>query len=232
MWEFLGNIVVATWIPIGISMLALIYKMLALIYKMIRNYYSNKRLKQTAKLNKENYNWKKNFEIYKEENRQKNILTQNLLSEQNTRALIIPYFKVVLKNNRIKKEGNCLILEIGLMNIGRESATNIQLSPKFPDKGLQGYLDTEGYPKKQYYIYEYLSQYDAVAREEVTFKVRVELGNGEKTHDFVKFKIKYSDIIGNEYEQEFRFGFYMLDCIAYSMDNTSYKPILLKKYNG
>lgn len=225
MWEFLGNIVVATWIPIGISIISL-------IYTMISNHCSNKRLKQAAKLNKENYNWKKNFEIYKEENRQKDILIQNLLSEQNTRALIIPYFNVVLKNNRIKKEGNCLILEVGFINIGRESATNIQLSPKFPDKGSQGYLDTEGYPKKQYYIYEYLSQYYAAAREEVTFKVRVELENGEKTHDFVKFKIKYSDIIGNEYEQEFRFGFYMLDCIAYSMDNTSYKPILLKKYNG
>lgn len=222
MYEFLRNIDVATWIPIVISIISL-------IYTIISNYCSGKRLKQAEKINEENYNWKKNFDIYKEENRQKDILIQNLLSEQNTRASIIPYFNVVLKDNRIKKEENSLILEIGFMNIGKESATNIQLSPKFPDKGLQGYFDSEGYPKKQYYIYEYLSQYYAAAREEVTFKIKVDLKNGEKINDFLKFKIKYYDLIGNEYEQEFRFGFYMLDCIAYNLDNSSYKPILLKK---
>lgn len=222
MYEFLRNIDVATWIPIVISIISL-------IYTIISNYCSAKRLKQAEKINEENYNWKKNFDIYKEENRQKDILIQNLLSEQNTRASIIPYFNVVLKDNRIKKEENSLILEIGFMNIGKESATNIQLSPKFPDKGLQGYFDSEGYPKKQYYIYKYLSQYHAAAREEVTFKIKVDLKNGEKINDFLKFKIKYSDLIGNEYEQEFRFGFYMLDCIAYNLDNSSYKPILLKK---
>ena len=136
---------------------------------------------------------------------------------------------IVLKDSKIKNQKNSLILEIGFINIGKESATNIQLSPKFPDKGLQGYIYSEGYPKKLYYIYEYLSQYYATAREKVTFKVKVDLKNGEKINDFLKFKIKYSDLIGNEYEQEFRCGFYMLDCIAYNLNNTSYKPILLKK---
>lgn len=94
---------------------------------------------------------------------------------------------------------------------------------------MQGYIDSEGYPKKLYYIYRYLSQYYATSRETVTFKVKVDLKNGEKINDFLRFKIKYSDLIGNEYEQEFRCGFYMLDRIAYNLNNTSYKPILLKK---
>ena len=222
MYEFLRNIDVVTWIPIVISVISL-------IYTIIRNYYSSKRLNHAEKINEENYIWKKNFDIYKAENRQKDIIIQNLLSEQNTRASIIPYFNIVLKDSKIKNQKNSLILEIGFINIGKESATNIQLSPKFPDKGLQGYIYSEGYPKKLYYIYEYLSQYYATAREKVTFKVKVDLKNGEKINDFLKFKIKYSDLIGNEYEQEFRCGFYMLDCIAYNLNNTSYKPILLKK---
>lgn len=222
MYEFLRNINAETQISIVISAITA-------IYTIVRNYFSSKRLKQVEKINEENYNWKKNFDIYKEENRQKNVLIQNLLSEQNTRASIIPYFNVVLKNNRIKKEENSLILEIGFINIGRESATNIGLSMKFLDKGLQGYFYSESYPKKNYYIYEYLSQYYAAAGEEVTFKIKVNLKDGEEICDFLKFKIKYSDLIGSEYEQEFRFGFYMLNRIAYNLDNTSYKPVLLKK---
>ena len=208
--EFLRNIDIATWIPIVISVISL-------IYTIIRNYYSNKRLKRAEKIN--------------EENRHKDILIQNLLSDQNIRASIIPYFNIVLEDNKIKNEKNSLILEIGFINIGKESATNIQLSPKFPDEGLQGYIYSEGYPKKVYYINEYLSQYYATTREKVTFKVKVDLKNGEKINDFLRFKIKYSDLIGNEYEQEFRCGFYMLDCIGigYNLNNTSYKPILLKK---
>ena len=210
MYEFLRNIDIATWITIVISVISL-------IYTIIRNYYSNKRLKRAEKIN--------------EENRHKDILIQNLLSDQNIRASIIPYFNIVLVDNKIKNEKNSLILEIGFINIGKESATNIQLSPKFPDEGLQGYIYSEGYPKKVYYINEYLSQYYATTREKVTFKVKVDLKNGEKINDFLRFKIKYSDLIGNEYEQEFRCGFYMLDCIGigYNLNNTSYKPILLKK---
>lgn len=210
MYEFLRNIDIATWITIVISVISL-------IYTIIRNYYSSKRLKRAEKIN--------------EENRHKDILIQNLLSDQNIRASIIPYFNIVLEDNKIKNEKNSLILEIGFINIGKESATNIQLSPKFPDEGLQGYIYSEGYPKKVYYINEYLSQYYATTREKVTFKVKVDLKNGEKINDFLRFKIKYSDLIGNEYEQEFRCGFYMLDCIGigYNLNNTSYKPILLKK---
>lgn len=207
MYEFLRNIDIATWITIVISAISL-------IYTIIRNYYSNKRLKRAEKIN--------------EENRHKDILIKNLLSDQNIRASIIPYFNIVLEDNKIKNEKNSLILEIGFINIGKESATNIQLSPKFPDEGLQGYIYSEGYPKKVYYINEYLSQYYATTREKVTFKVKVDLKNGEKINDFLSFKIKYSDLIGNEYEQEFRCGFYMLDRIGYNLNNTSYKPILLK----
>ena len=62
MYEFFRNIDVATWFPIVISVISL-------IYTIIRNYYSSKRLNHAEKINEENYIWKKNFDIYKGENR-------------------------------------------------------------------------------------------------------------------------------------------------------------------
>lgn len=94
MYEFLRNLDVATWIPIVISAISL-------IYTIIKNYYSDKRLKHAEKIN--------------EENRHKDILIQNLLSEQNIRASIIPYFNLVLIDSKIKNEKNSLILEIGFI---------------------------------------------------------------------------------------------------------------------
>ena len=83
--------------------------------------------------------------------------------------------------------------------------------------------------KRQYCINEYLSQNYAMSKEEVTFKIKGELTDGEEIIDFIKFKINYSDLMGNEYVQEFEFGFQMADHrIRYSQKNTSYKPELLK----
>lgn len=223
MHEFLINLDVKTWVSILISFISL-------IWTIISNIHSNKRLDETEKRNEEKYIWKRNFEIYKEENREKFSLIQNQLYEKSNRVSIIPYFNIILKDNRIKKEGKDWILEIGFINVGKESAINIQLSPKFSDKGLQGYFDSE--TQKNYSIYEYLNQYYAIARDEVTFKIKTNLENWEKIEDFLKFKIKYSDLAGNEYEQEFGLGVYMsehLECPVYNLNNISYEPILLKK---
>ena len=207
MYEFLRNNLE--------TLISIVISIISLIYTILYNGYLDKRLKKTEKINKEN--------------RQQDIFIKNFLSEQNIRASIIPYFNIVLKDDRIKKEDNILILEIGVINIGRESATNIQLSSKISEKELRVYFDSESYPRKQYNIYEYLSQYHAVVGEEITFKIKVKLENRE-IDDFVKFKIKYFDLIGNGYEQEFMFGFYMLDnCIKYNLNNRSYEPALLKK---
>lgn len=234
MYKFFENVEWSNWIAIIISIISC-------LYTFIIDYKKGKRYKQVEKRNEEYSNWKKEFEIYKDKVKQNDALIKRLLFEQNTRASVVPYFNVVLKDDRIKQEGNSLILGVGFMNIGKESAVNIQLVPEFPDKGLKGYFDSGVTPKRwdyvfgskmpskrQYCINEYLSQYYAVAKEEVTFKIKGELKDDEEIVDFIKFKIKYSDLVENDYVQEFEFGFQMANYrIRYSQKNISYKPKLL-----
>ncbi len=206
------------WLPILISLITL-------IYTILNNNKLNKRTKKNEETNKSNEQWKKDFEIYKEEKRQEDMLNTKLLTEISTRVSIVPYFNIVLDDNRIKREEEFLILEVGLINIGKESATNIQLDPLYPEKKLEGYFISKVYPVKQYQIYEYLSQYYAMATEEVTFKIRLNFPKGKEMSDFLNFRIKYEDLIGHTYQQEFRFGFYIInDSLGYSLDNSSYIP--------
>ncbi|HGH8839108.1 TPA: hypothetical protein ACJOTB_001836 [Streptococcus pyogenes] len=211
------------WLPILISLITL-------IYTILNNNKLNKRTKKNEESNKLNEQWKKDFEIYKEEIRQKDMINTKLLTEISTRASIVPYFNIVLNDNRIKRDKDSLILEVGLINIGKESATNIQLDPLYPEKKLEGYFISKAYPGKQYHIYEYLSQYYAMATEEVTFKIGLNLPEGKEMSDFLNFRIKYEDLIGNTYHQEFRFGFYMINnSLGYSLDNSSYIPTTKEK---
>lgn len=207
------------WIPILISCVSL-------IWTVCTNIKSNKRLEKTERVNEDYKNWKKEFDIEKEENIRKYNEISRCLADRSTRTSIIPYFNIVLNDDRILKKKNNLIIEVGFINVGKESATNIQLIPIYPYKKLKGYFKSESFPIKQYYIYEYLNKYYAMQKEEVTFKIKVSLENDEKINDFILFKIKYSDLINNEYEQEFEFGIYTLDNIGFSMNNISYKPVL------
>ena len=208
--------------------LPILISLATFIYTIIHNNKLSKRTKKNEESNKLNEQWKKEFEIYKEEKRQEDMLNTKLLTEISTRASVVPYFNIVLGDNRIEREEEFLILEVGLINIGKESATNIQLDPVYPEKKLEGYFISSAYPEKKYHISKNLSQYYAMAREEVTFSIRLGLPKGERTNDFLKFGIKYCDLIGNTYKQEFRFGFYMLnDSLGYNLDNSSYSPITI-----
>lgn len=206
-----------TWIPISISFLSLI----------ITSFFSikaNKIMKKAEEKNQENERMTKEFELYKEEKRQRDAIITSLLMEQSTRVSVVPYFNIVLRDERIIESNDKITLGIGVINIGKESATNVQLVPKISERGLNEYFDSDkGY---KYGISEYLNRYYARPGEEIIFYIGI--FKKESISDFLNFKIKYYDLIGNCYIQEFRFGFdnYLLN--GYYLDNTSYVPKLVK----
>lgn len=179
---------------------------------------------RTERIKRESEQRAKEFELYKEAKRQQDSMVAGLLMKQSTRASVVPYFNIVLRDERIFESNDKITLGIGVINIGKESATNVQLLPKISERGLNEYFDSDkGY---KYGISEYLNRYYARPGEEIIFYIGIL--KKESISDFLNFKIKYYDLIGNCYIQEFRFGFdnYLLK--GFNLNNTSYIPELVK----
>lgn len=103
--------------------------------------------------------------------KRKNDIITKLLMEQSTRASVVPYFNIVLRDERIIENNDKITLGIGVINIGKESATNVQLEPMVPKVGLEGYFKSDiGY---NYGISEYLNRYYARSGEEIIFYIGI-----------------------------------------------------------
>ena len=90
----------------------------------------------------------------------------------------------------------------------------------------------EGYDTNQntYIVYNYLDKYYAMVGDKISFSIVTD--RKEKIMNvFLRFKIQYYDLIGNRYEQEFRFAFYDdfngKNKKYYNLNNISYLPIYL-----
>lgn len=185
------------------------------------------------KIQEQNYN---NTMLNLEE--QKNALhsqerrTDELFMKLNSRSNLIPFFHIVLDDSKIEKiEGEKKIkLTIGIINIGKESANNIVIYPM--ENGLENYFVTvNGQKDNSYFLCDYLSKYYAIYGDLVEFSLMKEipLENGGKINDFIKFKVRFKDLLGNLYEQEFEFGYDNYLVRGYNLKNTSREPLLIEE---
>ena len=150
-------------------------------------------------------NWQIYFEENKEKIRQQEKIADNIFNKLNSRAGLIPYFNIILDDSKIKEENGKIYLGVSLINIGKESATNVGICLTEERKEII----VEGYDTNQnsYIIYNYLDKYYAMVGDKISFSIVTD--KKEKIMNmFLRFKIQYYDLIGNKYEQEFRFGFY------------------------
>ena len=150
-------------------------------------------------------NWQVYFEENKEKIRQQEKITDNIFNKLNSRAGLIPYFNIILDDSKIKEENGKIYLGVSLINIGKESATNVGICLTEERKEII----VEGYDTNQdsYIVYNYLDKYYAMVGDKISFSIVTD--RKEKIMNvFLRFKIQYYDLIGNRYEQEFRFAFY------------------------
>ena len=175
-------------------------------------------------------NWQVYFEENKEKVRQQEKITDNIFNKLNSRAGLIPYFNIILDDSKIKEENGKIYLGVSLINIGKESATNVGICLTEERKEII----VEGYDTNQdsYIVYNYLDKYYAMVGDKISFSIVID--KKEKIMNvFLRFKIQYYDLIGNRYEQEFRFCFYddfnAKNKKYYNLNNISYLPKLVEE---
>ena len=175
-------------------------------------------------------NWQVYFEENKEKIREQEKITDNIFNKLNSIAGLIPYFNIILDDSKIKENDGKIYLGISLINIGKESATNVGICLTEERKEVI----VEGYDKNQdgYIVYNYLDKYYSMVGDKINFSIVAD--RKEKIMNvFLRFTIQYYDLIGNRYEQEFRFGFYddfnRKNKIYYNLNNISDLPKLVEE---
>ena len=175
-------------------------------------------------------NWQVYFEENKEKIRQQEKITDNIFNKLNSRAGLITYFNIILDDSKIKEENGKIYLGVSLINIGKESATNVGICLTEERKEII----VEGYDKNpdSYIVYNYLDKYYAMVGDKISFSIVTD--RKEKIMNvFLRFKIQYYDLIRNRYEQEFRFAFYDdfngKNKTYYSLNNISDLPKIVEE---
>lgn len=209
--------VLKDWLPMVISIIAIIVSV---------------KMNNKNKIQEQNYN---NSMLNLEE--QKNALhsqerrTDELFMKLNSRSNLIPFFHIVLDDSKIEKiEGEKKIkLTIGIINIGKEAANNIEIYPM--GNGLENYFVTVNEQHNSYFLCDYLSKYYAISGDLVEFSLMKEipLENGGKINNFIRFKVRFKDLLGNLYEQEFEFGYDNYLVKGYNLKNSSSVPLLIEE---
>ncbi|WP_404457186.1 hypothetical protein [Oceanobacillus kapialis] len=179
-------------------------------------------------LSYKNHRSTREWEFYKENIRQKEQEVQEFYSKNNSRVSLIPYFHLLLDKEihikNISDEEN-LILPISLVNVGRETATNVQLVQMSNIDELGGYFKTDGIQNDSHFIRHYIEKKYAFIGESISFTA------GCKKHDRacnVSFKIKFNDLVGRTYEQSFRFLYCFPHSKEFTMNHTSNIPICIE----
>lgn len=208
--------VLKDWLPMVISIIAIIVSV---------------KMNNKNKIQEQNYN---NSMLDLEE--QKNALhsqerrTDELFMKLNSRSNLIPFFHIVLDDSKIEKiEGEKIKLTIGIINIGKEAANNIMIYPM--GDGLENYFVTVNEKHNSYFLFSYLSKYYAISGDIVEFSLIKEIPqeNGGKISDFIRFKVRFKDLLGNLYEQEFEFGYDNYLVKGYNLKNSSSVPVLIEE---
>ncbi len=231
-WNLISELYESDKVAFIALVISLIVGFFTLIINIFTFFSNRKKQKEQDDFNKDaqeklsNFqDFQKEFSIYKQS-------TDELQFNLQNRSDLIPYFHLNRTKSRIFSVNHQLIVEIYLTNVGRGTATNIMTcKPNKDPNGIPIYFEqTPFLGKATHAFYNYFSENFAIPNESISFSLS-EINQQAIQSYFLIFKIKFSDALGREYEQKFRFGYDNYSVNGINQDSTSYPPKLINDIN-
>lgn len=141
-----------------------------------------------------------------------------------------PYFDIKLNrndfdNNNIKGAFR-LKIGIGLINIGKDTAVNVKIFPySLSSEFLFENNDDE---ENKSLVDVYFSENFAKVGDVIKLWIIKDILDVDRGNQCIKFKVKYNDLIGNSYEQEFEFKYSNHLFGGFEKENISYPPKIIE----
>lgn len=206
-----------------------VFEILAVFVSFISFVLSSFAYKETKSNNQKTLSFDKQKELVRRQEKR----LDDVISRLNSRSNFIPFFSLELDNKNIifeqRENEKHLVITIKLRNIGKESASNIMLYAYPKDGDFNYYFKDNAVISDNYYIEDYLDKYYAFPKQCITFSLHRVAGD-KSTFGNISFRIKYNDLIGNTYMQEFNFKYGSFNNVTceFSRENYSNQPILIE----
>ena len=197
-------------------MLALLTSIiLPIIIQIWNNRREDKKESQQELFQRETQDKLDEFQDFQKEFSQYELQIKELQFNVERQSELKPYFHVNHHDSKIYLDNNNVIIDLVLTNVGRASATNIQIVQLDKLKnGVYVYFDSSCNTQDDvtHSVYNYFSDYFALPRKSVSISIKENKTvndmfnqiSGVNSHAFkLNFKISFSDIMENKYEQEF-----------------------------
>ncbi|HEM6309129.1 hypothetical protein ACEE44_08950 [Streptococcus sp. 32226D021BW] len=183
------------------------------------------------KINKEARRLDQNFKDFQMEFSKYQQQTNELQFSIENRSDLIPYFHLNRTESHIEYDSQQnIFVKIYLTNVGRGTATNITTCPISKDtsgNNIYFIIDPRLTNEATHCFHDYFSENFAIPNSSISLEIS-EIAKNKNQSYFLKFKIRFSDVIGREYEQEFRFGYDNQIVHGINQNSTSYPPKLVK----
>ena len=199
-----------------IALLALLTSIiLPIIIQIWNNRREDKKESQQELFQRETQDKLDEFQDFQKEFSQYELQIKELQFNVDRQSELKPYFHVNHHDSKIYLDNNNVIIDLVLTNVGRASATNIQIVQLDKLKnGVYVYFDSSCNTQDDvtHSVYNYFSDYFALPRKSVSISIKENKTvndmfnqiSGVNSHAFkLNFKISFSDIMENKYEQEF-----------------------------
>ncbi|CEW52924.1 hypothetical protein [Streptococcus pneumoniae] len=193
----------------------------------------DKRQKAQDAFNKEAQEKLSDFQDFQKSFSEYQQITNELQFSIENQSNLKPYFHINRTKSCIEYDSNKkLYVKLYLTNVGRGTATNIMTREMRNDSnGNTIFFDqVPSLGKVTHGFHDYFSENFAIPNESINLEI-FEIENNEEQIYFIEFKIKFSDVIGREYEQQFRFGYDNYLVRGINQNSTSYPPKLIKDIN-